>query len=353
MPEKVFALDGTTLQIFKGGIALVKNPYNYELHIVNPSSSHCGYNRDWCYEYEVDDANSDFILRFGVTNETMENPAMCSETEIVHVSKKSSPASNKNILCIGDSFTEAGYWVSEFKRLLTGVITSSLSDSSDSDITADALTNLTFIGTQDTDRTPNEGVSGMDYDFFASSGRGDVTNPFWNPNINDVDFDYYCTQNGFSGIDYAVILLGTNGAHSQASVFKVWDKLLAHNANVKVLILGRCFASPYGAGVGGIHKNQEFLSLSEGAQPWNSTLQSYCKRDEYKNNFCFLDYNTQMDIFSNFRFSLLPCNIRNAEVTRRGSTKVYDNVHPWIKAYWQIADVVRAGFHYWCLETAL
>lgn len=350
MPDNVFMLNGTKLQIFKCSVALTRNPDNYDLHITGDGT--LGYNRNNYYEYDVNSQNNDFTLTFGVKNE--HGTFNCNHsTKFIHVNKGISPLENKNILVIGDSFTDQQYWVAELRRLLTGVITNNYSDTAESSIISDNLSNITFIGTQDTDKTPNEGYSEKHYAFFATNGSkyGGV-NPFWNSSMNDgqggIDFTWYCQQHSYSKIDYVIILLGTNGYNEDVYVNAVWDALLAHNNNIKVIVMGRAFANPWGAGVAGMKYKQEYLELSN-IFSVNEYFQNHCNLEKYKNNFLFVDYNTQIDVFNNYHYEEMNANQRNPDVRIRNSTNANDNVHLGKYAYWQIADAVRPAFHYWCL----
>lgn len=342
-PKRIFALDGTKLQIFKSNVALVYNPDMYQFDIKTIHGVAKGYNRDSYYEYDVNAENDDFTLSFGVKNE-LSDGVYSPNAVITHVHKKDSPSTNKNILVIGDSFTDDGSWASELRRLLTGVVTAGKSDTADSNIAPDRLTNLTFIGTRDTDKTPNEGYNGMHYGFFATNNFGD--NPFWNSNTNSVDFDLYCSKNGYDRIDYCIIILGTNGNNNKEYIDTLWGALLTHNPNIKVLVGGRCFAAPFGAGTAGMNHNQTYLSLSNNVHSLNKELQAYCDSDEYKNNFLYVDYNVQLDGRHNMPHKEVVANQRSSEKIVQST----DNVHPAQNGYWQIADAFRAAFHYWCLE---
>ena len=227
-PNNIYALENTKLQIFKSSLAPIRNPYNYDLHITDAKSAF-GVNRFYFYEYEVNNSDGNFSLRFGLKDDF--NVYDCDNlTNIIQVKKGNSPTENKNILIIGDSFTDQVYWVAELKRLLTGITTGEYSDTSESSITSDNLTNITFIGTKHTDTVPNEGYSGKSYGWFATNGseiNGGGTNPFWNINENKVDFTWYCNQHSYTKIDYCIILLGTNGYNTDEYVNIVWDSLFA------------------------------------------------------------------------------------------------------------------------------
>lgn len=348
MPEKIYMLAGTTMELFKSNIACVVDPSAYEMKIEKGTNANVGKNCDQKFVYSVNTNNPDFVAKFGVANEHGEMMA-ANTTQFIHVAKKSSPANNKNVLVIGDSFTNLNYYVSELRRLLTGTVTVGYSDTAESPIAADALNNITFIGTRMENATPCEGYSGMHYGFFATDnytwGQEQLHNPFWDG--SKVDFTWYCQQHEYSGgIDIAIILLGTNGNNDEVYVKTVWNALLAHNPNIKVLIAGRCFSAHGPGAKAGMSANQTFLSLSRGVNALNKTFEGYCKENAYKNNFLYVDYNVQMDCEHNFPYIEVDANQRN---TTDKVLQANDNVHPSNKGYWQIADALRAAFHYWCL----
>ena len=350
MPNNIYALKGTDLYIFRCSIAPIRNPESYDLHITgnmsNQESSY-GYNRNYYWVYPVGN-NSDFDLNFGLKSElgTFTCP---NNSHIIHVDKPSSPSENKNVLVIGDSFTDQKYWVSELHRLITG-ITDTYSDTNSSNIKADSLNNITFIGTKDTENTPNEGYSGKHYAFFASDGSsyGD-TNPFWDG--SKVNFTWYCNQHSYQKIDFCIIELGTNGYNEDTYVNTVWDALLEHNPNIKVIIMARAFANPWCAGVQGLRLQQEYIQFSESAANVNEYYQNHCNLEKYKNNFLFVDYNTQMDVWNNYHYDMRDANARNSSVQFRNSSDPNDNIHPGKLAYWQMAEAVRPAFYYWCLNS--
>lgn len=351
-PNNIYALEGTKLQIFKSGLAPIRNPYNYDLHITDAKNAF-GVNKFYFYEYEVNNSDGDFSLKFGLKDDF--NTYNCDNlTNIIQVKKGMSPTENKNLLIIGDSFTDQVYWVAELRRLLTGIVTENYSDTSESNIISDNLINITFIGTRDTNLTPNEGYSGKSYGWFATDGseiNNGGTNPFWNTNENKVDFTWYCNQHSYTKIDYCIILLGTNGYNTDEYVNTVWNALLTHNPNIKVIIMSRAFANPWSSGVYGVKTGQEYLSLSNAAISTNKYFQDHCLLEQYKNNFLFVDYNSQIDVFNNYHYELQPVNQRNNDNKIRSSDSLNDNLHPGKLAYWQIADAVRPAFHYWCLNS--
>lgn len=341
LPKNMYMLRGIKSQLFTSGMVCAQDSENVHLNILYGSGMTSltakGYNRGRVFEWTPSAGDSDQVYRFGYQHDFFGKNYAPNATTLHNVVAKSSPLSNRNVLCMGDSFTDHSWWVSEINHLLTGH-TDSYTDPDDVHGN-DGLTNITFIGTQDTSSTPNEGYSGKSYQWFCSS-----SSPFYYG--GDVNFTAYCTAHGFSGIDIAVILLGTNGGNGEQYVRKIWDKLLEHNPSIKVLVLGRCFAAPYGAGTAGMGNNQDWYSLSEGVQTLNAWFESLTENDDYSGNFLFVEYSACMDIANNMPWAEVSANDRRTDVKVRQAT---DNVHPSKYGYWQIADAVRGAFHYWCI----
>lgn len=341
MPKHLYMLRGIKSQIFMSGIACAQNPETMHMDIMYgsgmTSANAKGYNFDRVFEWTPSATDVNQVYRFGYYNDIIGYVYAQNGTTLHNVAPKSSPSSNKNILCIGDSFTDQNWWVSELNHLLTGH-TDSLTDPNNTHGN-DALQNITFIGTQDISNTPNEGYSGKHYQWFCGS-----ESPFYYN--GDVNFNLYCSENGFSKIDIAVILLGTNGGNGETYVRKIWDKLLEHNPNIKVLILGRCFAAPYGTGYRGMQNNQTWIGMSQGVQELNAYFETLTEHADYNEHFLYVEYNALFDNANNMPWVNVAANDRRSDVQVRKST---DNVHPSKYGYWQIADAIRGAFHYWCI----
>ena len=148
-------------------------------------------------------------------------------------------------------------------------------------------------------------------------------------------------------IDIAIILLNTNGGYNDTVCNAMYDALLAHNSQIKVLVCGRTFAVPYGIPVS-LYHNQTYVNMSEGVKDSEVFLQNKCEEDDYKDNFLYVNYHLQLDSFHNMPHNIIYPNLRNAT----DYDKIFqgnNNVHPNSNGYWQIADAIRAAFHYWCL----
>ena len=92
LPNNVYCLDNSLIQIFKSSMILAHNPENYELRINRynmPSAQvNWGANYDSMYEYLPNLENSDFKLRFGFYNDITGLAWADTDTTFVHVAKK-------------------------------------------------------------------------------------------------------------------------------------------------------------------------------------------------------------------------------------------------------------------------
>ena len=262
-----YITNGDTLELFYRGLLNLGDYKKYNIkiecsvggyfekrYIFTPTSSNVGNN--YPFTLSLYDDNDKLIE---------------SATSTIHcIAKKTNPNSKINVLCVGDSLTTGGEWVTEFRRLLT----------------ADGLSNVNFIGTCGESPNKYEGYGGwtiasynasMSTDAYVwvnvsshdktsadqhsiyiasnatkwkietieqnrikmirTSGSsaiptsGSLTwesggdnhsdivyssteqasgNPFWNESTNKNDFVTYANHQGVSTIDYCLILIGWN-----------------------------------------------------------------------------------------------------------------------------------------------
>ena len=192
LPDKIYAVRGDKLQIFYHGVVVVPNIELYD--IVVSCSVGKGLYRYFEYDVPVDATlgSKDWAISVKDANG---NVLGTKTIQLIIVDKGQSPASNKNILCIGDSLTANGIWASELKRRLLGT-------SGTGTPVALGLTNLSFIGSKSV--TPAgmgqvniEGNSGWAWRDYAL-GRNPkfrfyLSSNDYTPQIGDV-----YTNNGYS-----------------------------------------------------------------------------------------------------------------------------------------------------------
>lgn len=130
--DNVYAVVGDKLQIYYNEIFRCANYKNYDINTV------CEIGHHFPRYYEVTPTTSDIgshKLTFSIKDNN--NKVLGSKIVNLVVSSAASPSSKLNILCVGDSTTQGGQWVSELQRRLT---------SSGGKPTALNLANISFVG---------------------------------------------------------------------------------------------------------------------------------------------------------------------------------------------------------------
>jgi lysophospholipase L1-like esterase len=184
----------------------------------------------------------------------------------------SEPASDLNVICLGDSTTEGtganvggSYkdWPNELSWQITGTGDRALSG--DTYFTSWGLTKVHFRGTVGLNAVRHEGRGGWSAeDYLTLANKSGRDNAFWNPAANggagDFDFDFYLTDNGFNvgsiatGVDatgsncVVFVQLGWNDLSNKspdaaaADTGTIIDKILAARSGTRIVVLG--FSTP-------------------------------------------------------------------------------------------------------------
>lgn len=117
---------------------------------------------------------------------------------------------SKNICICGDSLVDNGYVATEVYRLL--------------EEDADCVVNQ--IGTRGPSGGKHEGRGSWRWaDYLKGDEWSNKTNAFWDLESGQVNFQKYCTKNGFSGIDYFLIALGTNDVTQGSTTYNTLDSV--------------------------------------------------------------------------------------------------------------------------------
>jgi lysophospholipase L1-like esterase len=212
LPNELCVAVGKSIEIYNKQICHCGNILNY--HFVYSCSIGKTFKRKWCYTAVIGDIGTK-VLTVNIYDNNMN--IISSGTINIRIVNISSAILNKKMLCIGDSLTNAGVFITEFKAQ------------------ADAMfgtNNLQFIGTQGS-TNKHEGYGGWSTASFISSGS-----PFWNSGASQVDFANYITVNSLTQPDYVQIFLGTNDVFGMADG-KYPDVLILSNtciARIKTLV---------------------------------------------------------------------------------------------------------------------
>ncbi len=272
-----YITNGDTLELFYRGLL---NLGDYKKYNIKIECSVGGYfEKRYIFTPTSSNVGNDYPLTLSLYDDN-DNLIESATTTIHCIEKKINPENQVNVLCVGDSLTTGGEWVTEFRRLLT----------------ADGLSNVNFIGTCGESPNKYEGYSGWSIASYNSSmatnaymwvnvsshdktsadqhsvyvdsngakwkietietnrlkmirtsgssaiptsgsltwesggdNHSDIVyssveqasgNPFWNESTNKNDFVTYANQQGVSTIDYCLILIGWNQSNWSESQTK-------------------------------------------------------------------------------------------------------------------------------------
>jgi hypothetical protein len=230
------------------------------------------------------------------------------------------------MLCLGDSLTAGGEWVTEMYRRLTAA---------DGTPTGDGITGFTFIGSVGT--TPlYEGYGG----WTLSSYLG-ASSPFYIGGA--IDFSAYATSMSVSYIGIVNILLGWNSSTTDEVTYKglcrtFIDAVRSAFPNAYINLIGEEVGNQDGMGDDYTpawdfyEKTQFILNLNE----WLEEVAA-----EYT-NVLFTQLSGQFDSEYGLPVSTVVVNARSSSTESVGTNAI----HPLLSGYYQIADAVyRATMH--------
>lgn len=242
-------------------------------------------------------------------------------TSIIPVATSAGTGLTKKVLVIGDSLTNWGHTTGELLNLFSN----------------DPM-KIQLLGTRTSlNDTLNrhEGWSGKTTtDLVSASTLNGETNPFYNPATSTFDFNYYMTNNGYTGVDYVFINMGTNDTKENnrkyAAIIANYNTLIksikAYNSNIKICI---------------------------GMTILQTTLNSftYIQRNavlglikEFKNSFAsregegiYLVPNyVHLDSANDFSYTTMAVNPRTTDTVKNAA----DLVHPAPVGFYKVADIM-------------
>lgn len=116
----------------------------------------------------------------------------------------------KNVCLLGDSLVDNNYLAKEVWDLLD----------------ADGDCTINHIGTRGGTGNEHEGRSSWSwYRYLQGDDYANRSNAFWNTDDDCLDFQWYCKQNGYDGIDYMLIALGTNDVTQGTTAYRTFASL--------------------------------------------------------------------------------------------------------------------------------
>lgn len=159
---------------------------------------------EFCLNYTPKDTDTNFsvnVIRLdGVTMMEKEKKAVQ-----VRVHHPLGQTIRKNVCICGDSLVDCNQVATEVYRLLE----------------EDGDCEIGQIGTRGPSNGRHEGRGSWKWkDYLGNTSLAGKTNAFWDAETNRLDFQKYCATNGFDGIDYFLIALGTNDVSQGSTLYR-------------------------------------------------------------------------------------------------------------------------------------
>lgn len=198
LPNELYAVVGDTFEMFYKGILNLKSFEGMYVECVCDIGY--SYQRKFkCTPVAANIGNHNLTIKVYNNNKTL----IDSKTIVLKVvAKATSPSSNKNILCMGDSLTAGGTWVAELHRRIN--LSNSVAPNGDEAPTGLGLSNITFIGKKITS-------NGAGYEGFG----GWRFSNYLDPSTSTEDYWITSTTHNKTDADQESIWQDTNGTKWQ------------------------------------------------------------------------------------------------------------------------------------------
>lgn len=148
IPSNYDLVVGDTFQLFFKGIVNTVYPEYYYVLV------QCSKGNLYERFFEITPTTAETLTMTVTLYDSNKNLIDSKNVTLTVRNKATSPSSQKNILCVGNSLTTGGEWVTELHRRLTGT---------GGTPTGDGLSNINFIGTRVANNVHYEGYGGWTY----------------------------------------------------------------------------------------------------------------------------------------------------------------------------------------------
>lgn len=405
LAEKYYLVVNDRFELFYRGIVKMHNPYQY--YVKASCEKGYTYNRYFTYTPLVGE-EGEYQLTISLYDD--EGNIIESKSTILVVNKISFESNKKlNVLCIGDSLTSNGVWpyvgyerfsetfsnslnfIGKMKKDEVGyegyggwqwkTFCTDYNNSVTSCVWVECKHELTeedqhskwmndnrewIVETIENNRikfkrgnnnnTCNPKLDNVFHHLEHGSHTKDIEvikyeysegNPFWNKNINDIDFSYYLKENNFPTPDLVFILLSWNGQYmpynKDFSVHSEYSQKMIrriHNdfPNALIGLIGiqlPCCNGGITACYGASGYYHDWYGETITAFNYNEWLEKLTKNDEYKDYVFYSDLKSQFDTEYNFHTKDMPVNNRSKITERIG----VNGIHPSMDGYLQMGDV--------------
>lgn len=317
LPSVLYATEGVELNIFWDNV-IFSDLLIDELFINVTCNRGQQFERGWRYTPGSETGSESFTI--AVYHKTT---LLREKTITLQIENLSGGPVSKKLLCLGDSTTAGGQYIS--------LITSEYGSNP----------TVEFLGTKGSGANKHEGVSGWSYASFVGS-----ESPFY---INgQLDFSAYLTNNGYtmSADDLITIHLGINDVFSDGSDSNI-TAIMGHIQtlvtmfraavpNINICLLATIPPSisqdAFGASYGNTYTLKGYLA---NYQAWMvRLLTEWDTSAKQADRIYVAQFNCNMDRVYNFPKTTVPANARTSETV----TYYNNGVHPSVEGYNQMGD---------------
>ena len=299
---------------------------------------------EYCLNYTPTAEDSDFnvnVIRLD------ENTMEARETKPVAV-RVHHPLKTKvvrNICICGDSLVDCNQVATEVYRMLA----------------EDGDCEVNQVGTRGPSNGKHEGRGSWKWkDYLADTDYAGKTNAFWDKGKGRLDFQKYCSSNGFEGIDYFLIALGTNDVSQGSTLYRTEaqvEKFVDYAKQFVDALLDPETGYPdckIGIGLCGPGSDYSYLVNSsmgifrKSINTLNLALIKTFDEGAYKPNVTCFAHGLRTDRRLAFPYTDQPVTDRFSETSRT----LTNSIHPSVRGYQAWADGYYCQIRAWLEEDA-
>ena len=330
LPNDYLLTSGDTFQLFFRSIIQAVNPYHYYIRL-SGTVGHL-YQRYYEWTPQASDIGKSFPLTIDICDN--QGTVLESQTTTLKVGAPSGSQTSRTVLCVGDSLTANGYWISYgYQKYLSN-----------------GGAPINFVGSLSSGyqtTVHHEGREGWQWSSFVGS-YGDTPSPF-NPTGGSFSFLDYATSLGYSQSDELYVLLTWNGIGGSFRNFSFYtqpflgaktfiDTFHEEFPNAKITLMGIPQPSVH-SGLGAYYTINQSYGDNYGqfvtALYYNEFLKEWADHENYASFMRYIDVKGQFD--SEYNMPLVPkaVNTQSSTTESIGSAM---GMHPTTSGYLQIGD---------------
>lgn len=330
LPSKLRVCGGVEMNVYYPNIVRYLNTEKCQL--VRPTSTFSNYGSFARWTPAADSSKS-FDTKFGFSLvDTYAENITSSVLSVSAVPKTTGNGVTKKVMFIGDSLTDADAFSAEIVRMFE----------------ADGM-NVELLGTLGSGANKNEGRSGWRAYTYVKCAQGSddlknlgFTNPFYDPEKGGFDFSYYMEQQGYEGVDYVFICLGTNdtarGNHkTEAELKELWDYMIDSIHEYDSSIRIGLWLPPTRSLMA--NRDRRAIDSSLWMNKW--IISTYDNREDER--LYLVPVYLNVDPYHDYRYQEVQVSNRNPDFKMVIDS---DSVHPSSYGYYKIADVMYSYIKY-------